>query len=186
MSHRADPVAVALADRHYNRQHPGSPQFVPPGRNRCFVTMDGCAVWTTSWPFAEYVRHAWPGAWVNSIFRNEGAGLSSELILEAIAATRWFWEPPDHGIITFVDASKTRPKIHPGYCYRMAGFNHVGYTKGGLWAFQMLPEFMPPPAMPLNAQASLIPALDVRNDFFVPVHLRSEARLDDGPERETP
>ena len=31
MSHRADPAAKRLADRHYNRQKPNSPQFVPPG-----------------------------------------------------------------------------------------------------------------------------------------------------------
>lgn len=31
-SYRADPKARDVADRHYNRQKPGSPQFVPPGR----------------------------------------------------------------------------------------------------------------------------------------------------------
>jgi len=153
VSDRADPIGVALADRHYNRQKIGSAQFVPPGRNLCFVTQDGKAVWTTSWPFAEYVKHAWAGAWVNSIFRNEGAGLSSELILEAIAATRWTWEPPDLGMITFVDAGKVRHKRDPGRCYRKAGFHHVGFTKGGLWAFQMLPDEMPDALMPIGAQA---------------------------------
>jgi len=101
-------------------------------------------LWVTSWPYAEYVRHAWPGAWVNSLFRNEGAGLSSELIREAIAATLSFWpEPPALGIITFVDAEKTRRKRDPGRCYRRAGFKHVGFTACGLWAFQMLPAEMP-------------------------------------------
>jgi hypothetical protein len=33
-SHRFDPVGVALADRHYSRQKPGSPQFMPPGSCR--------------------------------------------------------------------------------------------------------------------------------------------------------
>jgi hypothetical protein len=156
VSDRADPVGVALADRHYNRQHIGSPQFVPPGRNRCFVTADKRAVWTTSWPFAKYVKHAWAGAWVNSIFRNEGAGLSSELITEAVAATLWFWpDPPDLGLITFVDADKVRAKRDPGRCYRRAGFEHVGYTKGGLYAFQLLPEAFPDAVMPLGAQYSL-------------------------------
>ncbi len=154
-SHRADRAAVALADRHYNRQHVGSPQFVPPGRNLCFVTEDDKSVWTTSWPFAEYVKHAWAGAWVNSIFRNEGPRLSSELILEAIACTRWTWEPPELGIITFVDAGKVSPKRDPGRCYRRAGFEHVGFTKGGLWAFQLLPDAMPEPCEPLHVQQVL-------------------------------
>jgi len=140
---RADKECVALADRHYSRQKVGSPQFVPPGR--CVVLKTECAraVWVTSWPFAQYVKHAWAGAWVNSLFRNEGAGLSSELILEAIAATRARWEPPPQGLVTFVDAGKIRQKGHPGYCYRMAGFTHIGHTKGGLLVFQMLPADMP-------------------------------------------
>lgn len=32
-SWKADPRARQVADRHYNRQKPGSPQFVPPGRS---------------------------------------------------------------------------------------------------------------------------------------------------------
>ena len=146
-SHRADVEALPLADRHYNRQKPGSPQFVPPGR--CVVLLSKCrrAVWVTSWPFADYVRHAWAGAWVNSLFRNEGAGLSSDLIRDAIAVTLTVWpEPPDLGIITFVDAAKVRPKRDPGRCYRRAGFRDVGFTKGGLWAFQLLPSEFPAPA----------------------------------------
>lgn len=142
LSHRFDPDALPLADRHYNRRAVGSPQFVPPGR--CVVLLADKALWVTSWPFAEYVKHAWAGAWVNSLFRNEGAGLSSELIREAIAATRAIWpEPPPLGFITFVDAEKTRRKRDPGRCYRRAGFSHVGFTAGGLYAFQLLPADMP-------------------------------------------
>jgi hypothetical protein len=154
LSHRADAAVVPLADRHYNRQKIGAPQFVPPGR--CIVLKigeptqfrrigGGSAYWITSWPFAEYVRHAWAGAWVNSAFRNEGAGLSSELIREAIAITRGIWEPPPLGLITFVDASKVRHKRDPGRCYLRAGFERVGMTQGGLIALQMLPDAMPGP-----------------------------------------
>ena len=106
------------------------------------------ALWVTSWPCAQYVRHAWPGAWINSLFRNEGAGLSSDLIRDAVAATLAEWpEQPALGIVTFVDASKTRRKRDPGRCYRKAGFRHVGFTAGGLWAFQLLPADFPA-AMP--------------------------------------
>ena len=142
VSDRADPASVRIADRHYNRQKIGSPQFVPP--RRCFVLRhEPDALWVTSWPFAEYVRHAWPGAWVNSLFRNESERLSSELIIEAVAHSRSKWEPPPLGIISFVDADKTRRKRDPGRCYRRAGWTHVGFTKGGLWVFQQLPEDMP-------------------------------------------
>ena len=148
MSHRADKEAVAIADRHYNRQKIGSPQFVPPGRCIVLKSLCGKVLWVTSWPFAQYVKHAWPGAWVNSLFRNEGAGLSSQLIIEAVAVTRSIWDPPLLGMVTFVDADKTRHKRDPGRCYRKAGFRHVGFTKGGLWAFQMLYPDMPDPELP--------------------------------------
>lgn len=155
-SHRAEVAAVRLADRHYNRQKPGSPQFVPPGRNIVLLTEAADALWVTSWPFAEYVKHAWPGAWVNSLFRNESPHLSSELITEAVAASRsLLGEPPDLGIVSFVDASKVRKKRDPGRCYRRAGWEHVGFTKGGLWAFQLLPAQMPAPCPPLLAQGLL-------------------------------
>jgi len=150
VSHRFDPEVLPLADRHYNRRKIGSPQFVPPGRCIVLKTRDLKAVWTTSWPFAEYVKHEWRGAWVNSLFRNEGAGLSSELIIEAVAATRSIWRAaPDLGMVTFVDADKTRRKRDPGRCYRRAGFDHVGFTKGGLYVFQLLPGAMPLPCQPL-------------------------------------
>jgi hypothetical protein len=147
LSHRADPYSRALADRHYNRQKIGSPQFVPPGR--CLVlyarTGTGQAFWITSWPFAEYVKHEWAGAWVCSAFRNEAAALSSELITEALAASKaYFGAPPPLGMVTFVDSDKVRRKRDFGRCYRKAGFKPCGFTKGGLHALQILPEAMPP------------------------------------------
>ena len=74
ISDRFDPAVLPVADRHYNRQKPGTPQFVPPGR--CLVLkardeMGVAAFWVTSYPFPEYVKHRWPGAWVCSAFRNE-------------------------------------------------------------------------------------------------------------------
>lgn len=154
LSHRADPPALALADRHYNRQKPGTPQFVPPGR--CVVLKAPHAVWVTSWPLPEYVRHAWPGAWVNSLFRKECAGLASEYILAAIAATRAIWpEIPALGMVTFVDARKVRHKRDPGRSYLRAGFKAVGETKGGLLAFQLLPADMPEAVSPLGLQGAM-------------------------------
>lgn len=146
-SWKADPRALPLADRHYNRHKPGSRQFVPPGRALVLLTEDASALWVTSWPFAQYVRHAWAGAWLCSMFRNEGAGLSSELILEAVAATRAAWgNPPELGLVTFVDPSKIRHKRDPGRCFRRAGFEVVGTTKDkGLVALRLEPVWMPAP-----------------------------------------
>lgn len=154
VSNRFDPLAKKIADRHYNRRKPESPQFVPPGR--CFVLRQKRAVWVTSWPFAQYVRHAWAGAWVNSCFRRQGGRqVASEMIRDAIAATRWNWpDVPELGMITFINHKKIRSKQESeiGRCYIEAGFRHVGFTKGGLWAFQILPEDMPYPLCPVGGE----------------------------------
>lgn len=152
LSNRADEKSRLIADRHYNRQKPGTKQFVPPGR--CLVlyckTESGQALWVTSWPFAKYVRHAWAGAWVCSAFRNEGAAQASTLIQQAVAATiDYFGAPPPQGMITFIDQKKVKPTMVRGcetwgYTYMLGGFKPVGKTKGGLLAFQLLPEDMPP------------------------------------------
>lgn len=169
VSHRADPAAARLADRHYNRQHVDAPQFAPTGSCAVFVTDCGRAFWITSAPLAEWVKHAWAGAWVCSAFRNEGAGTSSELIRLAVAATRaHYGEPPTLGMVTFIDSRcrKCRKRygacrcvesdwiVRPtmirgvptwGWTYLKAGFTRCGETKGGLLAFQLLPAAMPPP-----------------------------------------
>lgn len=152
VSHRADKDALPIADRHYNRQKIGSPQFVPPGR--CVVLLAPNALWVSSWPFAEYVKHEWAGAWINSCFRKECDGNASEFILQAIAATRFYWnDVPELGMVTFIDPIHVEPRCIRGrktwgHSYFEAGFKHVGYTKGGLWAFQLSPRDMPEPAAP--------------------------------------
>ncbi len=106
---------------------------------------EATTLWVTSWPFAEYVKHRWPGAWVNSCFRREGGGLASDMIRDAVAATRWFYgEPPALGLVTFIDRDKVRPRRAGfGKCYLKAGFEPDGETQGGLLAFRMKPEVMP-------------------------------------------
>lgn len=152
--------ARALADRHYNRQKVGSTQFVPPGR--CLVlhaeTPTGEAFWVTSWPFARYVKHEWAGAWMCSAFRNEGAGVASDMIGQALAATRArFGDPPALGLVTFVDRKQVRPTIVRGvptwgWTYLKAGFRVLGETKGGLLALGIAPENIPPPVAPVGLQ----------------------------------
>lgn len=158
LSFKADTRAVPLADRHYTRQSPGAPQFVPPGRAVVLLTPDAAALWVTSWPFAEYTKHAWAGAWVCSLFRNERPDLyrSSDLVHAAVAATRALWpEVPDLGMVTFVDRDKTRPKRDPGRCFRRAGFVPCGETRGGLVALRLAPEAMPAALAPVGYQLDL-------------------------------
>lgn len=177
LSHRGDRRALPIADRHYNRQKVGSPQFVPPGRCLVLLTKDATDLWVTSFPFAPYVKHAWAGAYVCSCFRKESSGIASEMIREAVAHTLWFhavtasWQfaiskswaaysVPDKGMITFIDPRKVRPTIRHGiptwgYSYLKAGFRYVGQTKGGLLAFQLLPSDMPIPQPPAILKGEL-------------------------------
>ena len=154
---RGDPLARRLADRHYNRQSPGAPMFAPPGRALVLRTPEADALWVTSWPLAEYAHHAWAGAWICSAFRNESPHLSSALILEAVAATRWRWpELPPLGMVTFVDPARVRRKRDPGRCFRRAGFDVVGRTtERGLVALRLPADAMPEAEAPLHAQEVL-------------------------------
>lgn len=162
LSWRSDPSVRPLADRHYNRQSIGADGFVPPGR--CLVLTTECrrAFWVTSWPFAEFVKHAWAGCWMNSAFRNEAPDVfrASEMIREAVACTREaFGDPPALGMLTFIDPAHVRSAKEEGgvigYSYRRAGFKHVGETKAGLAAFQLLGHRMPPPQAPIGWQGRL-------------------------------
>jgi hypothetical protein len=171
MTWRADPGAAALADRHYNRQKQGAKQFAPPGRALVLMSHDQQAMWVTSWPYGSYQDHDFGGwgarlpsaawgqfaaPWINSTFRNEGAKedgkpvLSSELIRDAVAVSRWWWgETPSAGLITFVDPSAVKGKRDPGYTYLKAGWTKLDATTSrGLLVFHLAPERMPDPKAP--------------------------------------
>lgn len=158
LSNRADPAANVLAKRHYSCQSPESDQFVAPGCPVVLLTPAADALWVSL--RQRFVDHAWPGAWVCSLFRNEGPYLSSELIREAVAATLWAWgSPPHEGVITFVDPNQVRHKRDPGRCFLRAGFFPIGTTrKRRRLVFQLLPAAMPTEAAPLDAQPWLFAA----------------------------
>lgn len=114
------------------------------------VAANGKAVFGLSFPKAEFVKHAWAGAWIVSIFRNEGAGpLASAMIRDAMAIMQTEYDVPAIGCVTFVDPTKVRGVLErgervKGFCFKRAGFRAVGETKKGLIAWQMLPGEMPP------------------------------------------
>ena len=158
-----DPVCAKFADRHYNRQKKGSPQFAPPGGTIVLKIMEEDeirALWVSL--AQKFIDHQWKNSWNNCLFRNEGAGLSSTLIREAVAITRSIWgEPPDGGMITFIDPDKIRKKRDPGRCYRKAGFSLVGKTKiKERLCFQLMPEEFPPPINANDNQGNLFDDAD--------------------------
>lgn len=93
---------------------------------------------------------------MNTLFRNEGEHLSSDMIRHAVAHTRAQWpDVPALGMVTLIDASKVRHKRDPGRCYIKAGFRRAGFTKGGLHVLQMLPADMPDPVPVAGSQMTL-------------------------------
>lgn len=153
-SHRFHAPARKLADRHYSRGKPGSPQFMPAGSCRVLVAENHKAVFGLSFPKPEFVKHAWPGAWIVSIFRNETAGpLASDMIRDALAVMQsdfGYGAAPDKGVVSFVNPKMVRGvhergELVKGFCFKKAGFTAVGETKKGLIAWQMLPANMPTP-----------------------------------------
>lgn len=128
-----DPVACALADRHYSRRKPGSGQFMPPGQTLVLVSTDGLAVWGWWRPHPRSGLRAMNGldGWTCTIFRNESPIRSSTLILaaEVCLIASGVDIGPD-GLLTYVwDAKVNSP--NPGYCFKRAGWQAIGRSKDG-------------------------------------------------------
>lgn len=122
------PPARELADRHYSRQTPGADGILPGGW-RFLFWHDGGAVWGVC---RNRFRKRW--RWRNTIFRNESATLSSELIRAATRLTYEVWErrykalPPERLTTEInIEATRRRRSRHhaPGHCYLMAGWEHL-------------------------------------------------------------
>jgi hypothetical protein len=150
---RDHPVARRLADRHYSRQTVGAREFMGPGETLVMLTPCGRAVWGV-------IRNKDGGGSLNlrcTIFRNEGAGLSSTLIAAATGMTQQRWPRQVLAglrvendlrislrfvrirLRTEVDANKVR-STNPGCCFKMAGWTlHPQRTTRGLLVY-MAPE----------------------------------------------
>lgn len=135
---------------HYSRRTPGSKTFTGVGQEIVLVTDCGRAVWAC-------VYQKTPSAcgsggsrgrtgiadakarfiWRNMLFRNLGAGLSSELIREALARTYEEWAArysalPAERLRTEIGIREVASK-NPGYCYQMAGWEKDRIVRGKLY-----------------------------------------------------
>jgi hypothetical protein len=115
-----------IFERHYSRKRYADRRrpklFVGPGDKLVLITP--CARAIFAW--RKFISDN-DQAGVNcAIFRNDGAGLSSNLIREAdeIADNRW----PDERHYTYVDPRKIRSS-NPGFCFKAAGWRVCGVTK---------------------------------------------------------
>ena len=118
--------AAALADRHYSRRKIGSPQFMPPGQTLVLWQPGALFGWWRPHPDSGIIAMNKLDGWTCTIFRNEGAGLSSQLILEAelALADTGLGCGPD-GMLTYVWPARIRSE-NPGCCFKKAGWKkHV-------------------------------------------------------------
>jgi hypothetical protein len=119
---RCDDEMRQLADRHYNRQTPGSAQFIPPGRTLVLRDAAGLIYW--SWVWQDYRQDGQDG-YNCCAFRNESPRLASEIILEAEQHAIARWGPGR--MFTYINPDAVR-STNPGYCYLKAGWHKHGYS----------------------------------------------------------
>lgn len=116
----------ALFDRHYSRYFYADGRqpklFLGPGYKLVLATP--CRRALFAW--RKFISGDGQQGINCAIFRNEGAGLSSDLIRSAdeIADRRW----PGERHYTYVDPRKIQ-SANPGYCFIMAGWRRCGITK---------------------------------------------------------
>lgn len=121
---RCDPEMADLADRHYSRQHTGAREFMPIGKTLVLRNQSGTVLF--GWCWNTVVRYDKQLGYNCVIFRNESQRLSSKIILEAEDWAVQRWGP--NRMFTYVDTAKVKSR-NPGYCFLMAGWKRVGYSK---------------------------------------------------------
>ncbi len=128
---KGDREACALADRHYSRRKVGAPQFMPPGQTLVLLAPGALFGWWRPDPASGIKSMNGLDGWTCSIFRNESARLSSELILaaEVVLLDNGRGCGPD-GMLTYVFDRKVRSS-NPGCCFKLAGWKVRGRSADG-------------------------------------------------------
>lgn len=130
-----NPTGMSIFMRHYTaRDRRKVFQFVGPGEKLVLITQDARALFV----WRKFISDAGETGVNCAVFRNEGAGLSSDLIraADSVAAQRW----PNERLYTYVDPSRVRHKRDPGRCFLKAGYRRCGTTKSGKLVFEKLPD----------------------------------------------
>lgn len=99
------------------------PLMLGPGEK--LVLVSGCARAVFAW--RRFISDDGQEGVNCAVFRNEGAGRSSDLILaaEEFARARW---PEERRFYTYVNARKIR-STNPGFCFLAAGWRRCGITR---------------------------------------------------------
>lgn len=121
-----------MADRHYSRESPGTPEFTPNGQKVVLLHFaengTPAALWASHRPapgMAE--RPDGRDVWACTMFRVEQRTvLASELIKEAVAITAGLWRPlPVDGFYTTINPKFVKSQGRKrgwGWCFQCAGW----------------------------------------------------------------
>lgn len=127
-SHKFDKHGAKLADGHYSRRTPGSPQFMPPGETVVLTRPDAVFGWWRPDPRSGLKSMNKLDGWTCSIFRylrGDSLKRASDLILEAeLALLEAAKQEPACGpdvLLTYVWDAKVHSG-NPGYCFKCAGW----------------------------------------------------------------
>jgi len=142
---RTDERAFALYRRHYSAakgarwRRPGNTNVTSAGETMVLLTQCERALFV--WLHTTIERHDKQRGVNCAVFRNEGAGLSSELIREAdeLAWQRW---PQERRHFTYVDGGKTSRRrsrlATAGRCFEHAGWRTCGASQTGLTLLEVV------------------------------------------------
>ena len=132
---KADAEMAMLFDRHYSRRKVGARQFMPPGETLVLRNAEGTILFGWLRNTIERMDHQ---EGVNcTVFRNESARQSSDVILEAerLAYERW----GAMRLFTYVNPTKVA-SANPGYCFKKAGWQFVKRSPDGKHLLEKLPR----------------------------------------------
>lgn len=123
-SQDGDSLIYQMHSQHYSKvryRQTRQRLFVGPGEKIVLIHRTGLAAFA----WRRFIDKSNQDGINNCLFINLGAGLSSQLILEAeqIAWQRW----PGQRLYTYVNPRKIR-STNPGYCYLRAGWVRCGIT----------------------------------------------------------
>jgi hypothetical protein len=121
-----DETARDIFDGHYSRYRYADGRkpklFVGPGQKMVLITAKANALFV----WRKFISGDGQQGVNCAVFRNEGAGLSSRLIQEAVSLAWERW--PQQRLYTYVNPRKVQSS-NPGFCFLKAGWRRCGVTK---------------------------------------------------------
>jgi len=129
-------IALEMYNRHYSAYHYKDGRvrklFCGPGEKMVLLTPDNKALFV----WRKFIDKSGQQGVNCAVFRNEGNPiLSSSLIKEAVKLARKRW--PHERFYTYINPKKIK-STNPGYCFKAAGWNKCGMTKGGLIILELI------------------------------------------------